>query len=525
MMRALTWMMLRLKGYRAMRSVMHLSRRERRQFQAVHEQLQGTAFAPALARSTDAQRLLLRGLRLLSTDDLNREIETLGRAAVPGPDGKPLSKLACLIDLLAPLFRDWLFAMALSKLKRPDAAAHLLAAYLELDARYPADPPGQQHRQRALELIVHRAVTVGPGVFEATLDALAPLRAHDPDFEMTRRRLEGYVKTLRRPWILAHRGTPMGAFPENTIPGFQQGFDDGADGFETDVCVTKDGRIMLWHDSRPWWDASAYIRQLGLEPGMSYRPDEPGIFSRYRRPVHELTEAEFRRSRGYLRNDRTYFADLWDDFRRLLSRLLRLPALRPPDRPDRVYPGQIATLEDFARWLHEGDKHRLKRMKRINLDIKLRDHDASIQRFAAECKRILEQYGLADIAFCTGHSKTVMDKLRAAFDELGFVAGTTDVKDILTLFPDPTNIDLTPYESVGLPRLGVDAADVYAELVSFWRMRQPQKHLGTWTLNQDGVLRRIIALGVPWILTDNTPVSVGIEREIDRQYPGYIAAP
>ena len=46
--------------------------------------------------------------------------------------------------------------------------------------------------------------------------------------------------------IFVHRGG-MDRAPENTIAAFQQAFDDGADGFECDVCLTKDGEPILIH--------------------------------------------------------------------------------------------------------------------------------------------------------------------------------------------------------------------------------------------------------------------------------------
>lgn len=46
--------------------------------------------------------------------------------------------------------------------------------------------------------------------------------------------------------ILAHRGG-MGRAPENTIAAFQQTLDDGADAFECDVCLTRDGEPVLIH--------------------------------------------------------------------------------------------------------------------------------------------------------------------------------------------------------------------------------------------------------------------------------------
>ena len=46
--------------------------------------------------------------------------------------------------------------------------------------------------------------------------------------------------------LFAHRGG-MGRAPENTLTSFKQALNDGADGFEIDVCLTKDKQPVLIH--------------------------------------------------------------------------------------------------------------------------------------------------------------------------------------------------------------------------------------------------------------------------------------
>ena len=47
--------------------------------------------------------------------------------------------------------------------------------------------------------------------------------------------------------VLGHRGA-SGYAPENTMPAFQMALDQGADGIELDVQLTKDGEIVVIHD-------------------------------------------------------------------------------------------------------------------------------------------------------------------------------------------------------------------------------------------------------------------------------------
>jgi glycerophosphoryl diester phosphodiesterase len=121
------------------------------------------------------------------------------------------------------------------------------------------------------------------------------------------RRIAGAVRGLvrrsrgsggRRPVaVVGHRGTAREA-AENTVDSFAKAVALGADAIETDVCVTRDGHFVLWHDCRPD-DKVALFRQAGRE-GYLYEPDVPAIGSPWRRPVSELALEELRRHYGYV---------------------------------------------------------------------------------------------------------------------------------------------------------------------------------------------------------------------------------
>ena len=57
------------------------------------------------------------------------------------------------------------------------------------------------------------------------------------------------VFEIERPLIMAHRGDPSSA-PENTLLAMEKAVDIGADVLETDVRLTKDNRLVLFHDER-----------------------------------------------------------------------------------------------------------------------------------------------------------------------------------------------------------------------------------------------------------------------------------
>ena len=58
-----------------------------------------------------------------------------------------------------------------------------------------------------------------------------------------------WLRHKRTPIIVAHRGSSARA-PENTIAAFRQAVHDGADAVELDVRLTKEGKLVVFHDSR-----------------------------------------------------------------------------------------------------------------------------------------------------------------------------------------------------------------------------------------------------------------------------------
>ena len=54
---------------------------------------------------------------------------------------------------------------------------------------------------------------------------------------------------IHKPLIYAHRGASKDA-PENTMAAFELAHQMGADGFELDVQITKDGKLVVLHDDK-----------------------------------------------------------------------------------------------------------------------------------------------------------------------------------------------------------------------------------------------------------------------------------
>ncbi len=77
----------------------------------------------------------------------------------------------------------------------------------------------------------------------------------------------------RTPVMIGHRGNPSQA-PENSLSGFIKAYENGADVFEVDVEITKDGEIVIMHDSTlnrtTNYTGTATVNQMTLEEIKKY---------------------------------------------------------------------------------------------------------------------------------------------------------------------------------------------------------------------------------------------------------------
>jgi glycerophosphoryl diester phosphodiesterase len=158
-------------------------------------------------------------------------------------------------------------------------------------------------------------------------------------------------------YVIGHRGAPT-IEPENTIPSFKAAMEKGANGIETDVCITKDSVVILWHDWSPT-NIQAILRDWGFEPEVEFKPyitSDPEFV----RPVNELTYEEFVKHYSYEQkgNDSV----MWH---------IKIP-----------------TLEDLFKWgVNE------KRLKLLSLDLKIPYEDSTLADvFIAQLIKLKEKY-------------------------------------------------------------------------------------------------------------------------------------
>lgn len=105
---------------------------------------------------------------------------------------------------------------------------------------------------RTLAAVV-MAVATGavPGVVgsdSATARGVDTAPAGDPSTKVPHRKTIATPASFRDNGITAHRGF-SGGHPENTLESLQAGIDSGADWIETDVHSTKDGVLVVLHDT------------------------------------------------------------------------------------------------------------------------------------------------------------------------------------------------------------------------------------------------------------------------------------
>lgn len=306
------------------------------------------------------------------------------------------------------------------------------------------------------------------------------------------RAIASQASPTRRPEVIAHRADPIAA-AENTLPAIQSAADRGADGVEIDLCITKDGRIVLWHDAAPG-SLISVVRNLGLEGGMSYRPTWPEVGSPFRRPVKELTLAEVRRHLGYAGKDgaplpgSAYTIPTWEEAAALLA---GLPSLR-----------------------------------RIVLDIKLPGEAPQLAaRFAQALLPALDRHGLRPRVVCMTIEASVVTALKPLLGE--GVRFTHDIEITNAIVPGGGHSAVKAAQRLGnsvcsvgrprVPKLGGEY-DYFLGVLRADRARIDQGGLGlrllTWTLNDELELREVIAIGVDGIITDDPTLLLDLRRRL-----------
>lgn len=285
----------------------------------------------------------------------------------------------------------------------------------------------------------------------------------------------------RRCRVIGHRGAARVA-PENTIRSFRRALDLGADGIETDICVTRDGRFVLWHDADPS-EAIALARASGREC-LAYTPDVPTLVSKHRRPIREIDYEEFRDHFGYRRREGG-LADLAGDD-------------DPPEVP-------AATLDDLFAWI-EGEP----RLAAVCLDVKLTARQTAEARLlfrrVTDFLAARRAAGAPEIRLLTPDEEVLAafqdESAAAPHDHRLVLSGDFELPGVL----DSAKRRHFRNVSIGLgQRLWPGFRDEIMEVLRA-RDRGLLDSVIVWTISEPDRLRELVAAGVDGILTDDPPL-------------------
>jgi glycerophosphoryl diester phosphodiesterase len=245
-----------------------------------------------------------------------------------------------------------------------------------------------------------------------------------------------------QPLVFAHQGGEN-LWPSNTMLAFQKSAELGADVLDTDMHLTKDGVLILMHDQT-----------------VDRTTDGTG-------GIRELTLAEIKSlDAGYdfsLDDDQTF--------------------------PYRGQGLNVPTLEEVFQTFPD---------KRFGIEIKQTEPIETARRFCA----MIRQYHLESSVLVSSFRQSNMDEFRKQCPEVATSATQEEVTVFFVLNTIGLSAAYTPnYNSLQVPETFSLFIVLTPQFVAGAHMRglavQP------WTINDEADLKRILALGVDGINTDN----------------------
>lgn len=288
--------------------------------------------------------------------------------------------------------------------------------------------------------------------------------------------------------VIGHRGAPRER-AENTWSSLQAALSHGADGVEVDVCVTRDGHAVLWHDRDPdHW--SAVARQNGLE-ACAYVPRVPGLGSELRKPIAALGLEQFLASAGYVASDAIVAAGL------------------PREVP-------AETLSSLGRMLA-----REPRAQTIMLDVKLAAEEAAlVPALVASLARVIGR-SPALRRRCVQLLCAEREVYRALAASLQDEASLRCVR-LCADFELPGVVSVARELGATDVSIGITTRLVWPrvreEILEALRARDQGawRSVTVWTANRQEELRDLFAAGVDAVLTDDVPLARSVARALDR---------
>jgi glycerophosphoryl diester phosphodiesterase len=283
--------------------------------------------------------------------------------------------------------------------------------------------------------------------------------------------------------IVGHRGAGASAV-ENTIESCERAVEiEGADAVEIDLCVTKDGQVVVWHD----WDPDALVafaRQAEAELYSLCRPVAPPAGHPMRRPVCDLTLDELREHYGYAIVGTT-----------------------------QIVSARLPVLEDVVRWARTKPG-----LKAVFLDCKVPPaRKELIMVVAAALRHEVEREPVGtQFVFLTPYAE-VLEVMKAVVPAAG---RSLDVEIPPGFVPDRSQLSAVArarasgngWASIGRPLFTIGGWWTYRKTIQAdlelireaHRTTQPlvPAYYVCWTINRTHEMRYLMRLGVSGLLTD-----------------------
>ena len=260
----------------------------------------------------------------------------------------------------------------------------------------------------------------------------------------------GFLSPLPR--IVAHRGDSA-FFPENTLEAFRSAYELGVDVIETDVHLTKDGKIVIWHD-----------------PTLERNTNGSGTLE-----SHTLSELKALDA-GY-----TFTKDGGKTY------------------PFRGKGVQLATLDEALKALPDA---------RFNIDLKSQEEEI-VPRYI----EVIKSNNAADRVCTASFHLNNLKKLRAA--EPDFLTSISTLEVIPLLMRQKLHI--LPKEFNKKIIFQIPEAQYGIRIITPSFVREMHKRgavIMVWTINEKEKMKELFSLGVDTVMTDNPRLLIEVAEEL-----------
>jgi glycerophosphoryl diester phosphodiesterase len=313
---------------------------------------------------------------------------------------------------------------------------------------------------------------------------------------------------MRRLYLTGHRGAPF-LYPENTLASFKAALDLGANALEFDICLTRDKRLVVFHDPSPdvtriWYEDYPYeLASPEIDGDMALiKALKDGEYSVVRRR-HHRTRDKLDILKLTLKEVRTFYR-----YTHVRGEEHAIPSLEEvlafcsaeKDRLELLY----LDIKNPLQWGPRARARHLAFGKALG---------STLREFPSLPERLIvanmKDYALEELR--KGVRSVGETRCQYAIDSSGGVFQIFGLKRNATAVAREMNTDVV---SVGARFRAGDRKEI-AEAV--WdRDHNPASAITTvvhWTINSPSGMYRSIAAGVNGIVTDKPDVMAGVLRE------------